>query len=140
MSRARGGLARLPSHEACIARRATALQAHRPPGRAARSIAMPTFHARVATRIDQEKPMMQPQAPHQPAGPAAGDAAQAAPARDTVRMTYRRLRIAGLSAREAGSLTAHLTGLPMVPGGWQVEEVERLLFVRALVQTGRMGS
>ena len=55
-------------------------------------------------------------------------------------MTYRRLRIAGLDAREAASLTARLSGLPMVPRGWQVEEVERLLFVRELVRTGRMGS
>jgi hypothetical protein len=68
------------------------------------------------------------------------DAAATAPARDTVGTTYRRLRIAGLSAREAGTLTAHLTGLQIVPGGWRVEEVERLLFVRELVRTGRMGS
>lgn len=67
-------------------------------------------------------------------------ASDAAPARDTVGMTYRRLRIAGLSAREAGTLTAHLTGLQIVPGGWRVEEVERLLFVRELIRTGRMGS
>ena len=72
--------------------------------------------------------------------PASVDAAAPAPARDTTRTTYRRLRMAGLSAREAGSLTAHMTGLPIVPGGWRVEEVERLLFVRELVRTGRMGS
>jgi hypothetical protein len=59
---------------------------------------------------------------------------------EPARATYRRLRIAGLSAREAGSLTAHLTGLPMVANGWSIEEVERLLFVRELVRTGRMGS
>lgn len=58
----------------------------------------------------------------------------------TVRMTYRRLRIAGLSPREAGSLTGHLSGLRIVPGGWAIEEVERLLFARELVRTGRMGS
>jgi hypothetical protein len=58
----------------------------------------------------------------------------------TARTTYRRLRIAGLSAREAGSLTGHLAGLHAVPGGWAIEEVERLLFVRELVRTGRMGS
>jgi len=58
----------------------------------------------------------------------------------TARITYRRLRVAGLSAREAGSLTGHLAGLHGVPGGWAIEEVERLLFVRELVRTGRMGS
>jgi hypothetical protein len=55
-------------------------------------------------------------------------------------VTYRRLRIAGLTAREAGSLTAHLSGIPMVPGGWSIADVERLLFVRELVRTGRLGS
>jgi len=54
--------------------------------------------------------------------------------------TYRRLRFAGLSAREAGSLVGHLHGLSGVPGGWSIEEVEHLLFVRELVRLGRMGS
>lgn len=86
--------------------------------------------------------MIEPQAAATPTTttPASLDEAAPAPARDTARTTYRRLRMAGLSAREAGSLTAHLTGLPIVPGGWRVEEVERLLFVRELVRTGRMGS
>jgi hypothetical protein len=86
--------------------------------------------------------MLEPQAaaPQPSTTPPSLDAAAAEPARDTVGMTYRRLRIAGLSAREAGTLTAHLTGLPIVPGGWRVEEIERLLFVRELVRTGRMGS
>jgi hypothetical protein len=86
--------------------------------------------------------MIEPQAAasHPSTTPASLDAAVPAPERNTVRMTYRRLRIAGLSAREAGTLTAHLTGLPIVAGGWRVEEVERLLFVRELIRTGRMGS
>ena len=54
--------------------------------------------------------------------------------------TYRRLRSAGLTAREAGTLVGRRTGLPMTPGGWAIAEVERLLFVRALVSVGRMGS
>jgi hypothetical protein len=54
--------------------------------------------------------------------------------------TYRRLRFAGLNAREAGSLVGHLNGLATVPGGWAIEEVEHLLFVRELVRLGRMGS
>ena len=86
--------------------------------------------------------MIERQTPTNPqsTGPAALDQAPTQPVGDSVRMTYRRLRIAGLSAREAGSLTARLTGIDMVPGGWLVEEVERLLFVRELVRTGRMGS
>jgi hypothetical protein len=58
----------------------------------------------------------------------------------TAAATYRRLRFAGLSAREAGSLVGHLHGLSSVPGGWAIEEVERLLFVRELVRLGRIGS
>lgn len=82
--------------------------------------------------------MIEPQVPtNKPTGQAALEGAHP---HETVRMTYRRLRIAGLDAREAASLTARLSGLPMVPRGWQVEEVERLLFVRELVRTGRMGS
>ena len=86
--------------------------------------------------------MIEPQAAaaHTPPAHASADDAAPAPARDTVGTTYRRLRMAGLSAREAGTLTAHLTGLPIVPGGWRVAEIERLLFTRALVRTGRMGS
>ena len=58
----------------------------------------------------------------------------------TAAATYRRLRLAGLSAREAGTLVGHLNGLSTVAGGWTIEEVEHLLFVRELVRLGRMGS
>lgn len=54
--------------------------------------------------------------------------------------TFHRLRMAGFTPREAGSLVAHLVGLRTVTSGWAIEEVERLLFVRALVDTDRMGS
>ena len=85
--------------------------------------------------------MIEPHVPtNQPTGQAAVDRAPSQPTHETVRTTYRRLRIAGLDAGEAASLTAHLCGLPMVPRGWQVAEIERLLFVRELVRTGRMGS
>lgn len=61
-------------------------------------------------------------------------------ARDPVRFTYARLRIAGLTAREASTLAGRLEGLPWVPGGWSIDEVERLLFTSELVRSGRMGS
>jgi len=59
---------------------------------------------------------------------------------DPARRTYRRLRMGGLTMSEAGNLTAHVKGLHAVPGGWSVEEIERLLFVRELVRQGRLGS
>jgi hypothetical protein len=54
--------------------------------------------------------------------------------------TYRRLRFAGLTAKEAGTLIGRMHGLATVHGGWTIGEVERLLFVRELVRTGRIRS
>jgi hypothetical protein len=59
---------------------------------------------------------------------------------DPADRTFRRLRMGGLTVREAGNLTARVKGLKSVPGGWQVEEIERLLFVRELVRQGRISS
>jgi hypothetical protein len=59
---------------------------------------------------------------------------------DPALRTFRRLRMGGLTMSEAGNLTAHVKGLHAVPGGWTVEEIEQLLFVRELVRQGRMGS
>jgi hypothetical protein len=55
-------------------------------------------------------------------------------------ITFRRLRIAGLTAAQAGNLTARLSGLSPVRTGWSVAEIERLLFLRSLVDTGRVRS
>jgi hypothetical protein len=55
-------------------------------------------------------------------------------------VTFRRLRIAGLTAAQAGNLTARLSGLSPVRTGWNVVEIERLLFLRSLVDTGRVRS
>jgi hypothetical protein len=46
----------------------------------------------------------------------------------------------GLSAAEAGNLTAHLNGLHVAEQGWALREIERLLFIRALVDLGRIPS
>jgi hypothetical protein len=56
-----------------------------------------------------------------------------------VRAAYRGLRAIGLSEAEAGNLSAHIAGLGHVPQGWQIQEIERLLFIRSLVDTGRIG-
>jgi hypothetical protein len=58
----------------------------------------------------------------------------------TIRRTYRRLRMVGLSDAEAGNLTARLNGLAIVEKGWTVQEIERLLFIRALVDLNRLSS
>lgn len=59
---------------------------------------------------------------------------------DPAGRTFRRLRMGGLTPSEAGNLTARVKGLRAVPGGWSVEEIERLLFVRELVRQGRITS
>jgi hypothetical protein len=73
--------------------------------------------------------------PH-PAVDPGSDAAARLPAAST----YRRLRMAGLTEREAGSLVARLSGLEPVSTGWRLAEVEGLLFVRAMAQAGRLRS
>jgi hypothetical protein len=75
-----------------------------------------------------------------PIGSSDRNAAVPARERQTVRGTYQRLRMVGLSASEAGNLTAHLNGLRVAEQGWALPEIERLLFIRALVDLGRIAS
>jgi hypothetical protein len=60
------------------------------------------------------------------------------PSRLAARATWRRLRMAGFSAEEAGNLVAHLAGLPIGRTAWTVREVENLLFIRAMAIEGRI--
>ena len=53
---------------------------------------------------------------------------------------YLGLRRSGLSSAEAGNLTARLEGIQPVPGGWSLRDVERLLFLRWLITSGRLGT
>jgi hypothetical protein len=46
--------------------------------------------------------------------------------------------MSGLTLGEASSLTAHLAGLPPVRTGWNLRQVEHLLFLRSIVETGRL--
>jgi hypothetical protein len=62
------------------------------------------------------------------------------PSTATVRATFRRLRAMGLDAIEAGNLTAYDRGIPPIEGGWTVKEIDRLLFVRYLVERRRLAS
>jgi hypothetical protein len=59
---------------------------------------------------------------------------------ETVRATYQRLRMVGLTPTEAGNLTAHLNGLQVTDRAWTLQEIERILFIRALVDLGRIAS
>ena len=53
---------------------------------------------------------------------------------------YRDLGAQGLAPAEAGNLTAYLRGIRPVAQGWTVAEINRLLFLRHLVDRGRIGS
>jgi len=50
----------------------------------------------------------------------------------------RRLQMSGLTLAEASNLTAHLAGLPPARTGWSLRQVEHLLFLRSIVETGRL--
>lgn len=55
-----------------------------------------------------------------------------------VAATTWRLQLCGLSVTEASNLTAHLSGLPAVESGWTVRQIEHLLFLRSILETGRL--
>jgi hypothetical protein len=50
----------------------------------------------------------------------------------------RRLQMCGLSSAEAANLTAHLQGLPAVESGWSARQIAHLLFLRSILETGRL--
>ena len=78
---------------------------------------------------------------HQPSRIAAGttaDRTSEAVATAPARRTFNRLRMAGLSTDEASNLTAHLAGLRIGRQPWTVAEIERLRFLRSLVESGRL--
>ena len=58
---------------------------------------------------------------------------------EPIGVTVRRLQQCGLSANEAASLVGRLAGLQPVRGGWTVRQVEHLVFLRAIVESGRLG-
>ena len=62
------------------------------------------------------------------------------PWRDTATLaTYRHLLSKGLRPEEAANLTAFLCGIPVSDLQWKLIEVNRLLFLRRLAQTGSWG-
>ena len=57
------------------------------------------------------------------------------------RETYRALLLRGFTPGEAANLTAYLSGIEV--GGsrpWRLADIDRLLFLRELCRTGRIGS
>lgn len=62
------------------------------------------------------------------------------PAREirSARTVFTKLRQCGLSLEEAGNLTARLEGLERAGSAWRLAEVQHVLFLRWLVESGRL--
>jgi hypothetical protein len=64
---------------------------------------------------------------------------------ETVRMgppfgqVARRLQQCGFTPAEAANLMARCAGLPAVRSGWTIRQVEHLVFIRTIVESGRLG-
>ena len=56
------------------------------------------------------------------------------------RTTFRDLLTKGLDPAEAGNLTAFVNGLQPMGTSWTVAEIDRLMFLRYLVERGRVTS
>lgn len=65
--------------------------------------------------------------------------AQAATSAPATRSVYRLLLIKGLAPAEAASLTAFICGLPTTDLHWSLNQLNQLLFLRRMRQTGRFG-
>lgn len=67
---------------------------------------------------------------------------QAAPAAATPspRAVWRLLQMKGMSPDEAANLTAFLYGLPTADLHWSMPQLNKILFLRSMRETGRLGS
>ena len=55
--------------------------------------------------------------------------------------TYRALLVRGFDPGEAANLTAYMAGIEVGTGRpWRLADVDRLLFLRELCRTGRLGA
>ena len=70
------------------------------------------------------------------AAQAAGTASRAT----GLRAAYRLLQAQGLESGEAANLTAWLTGIPVRNHNWEINQVQALMFLRQMNDTGRFGA
>ena len=93
----------------------------------------------ISTQSGTESRASAAQGPHQ--HPPAVAASRLRPERGSAALAlYRDLGAKGLAPTEAGNLTAYLRGLRPVDQGWTVSEIDRLLFLRYLVDRDRLDS
>jgi hypothetical protein len=63
----------------------------------------------------------------------------APPTAQTTRATYRHLLLKGMEPEEAANLTAFIAGIPVGEGHWTLQQINKLLFLRRMAETGRFG-
>jgi hypothetical protein len=56
------------------------------------------------------------------------------------RSTYRHLLLKGMAPDEAANLTAFMAGIPVGEAHWTLKQINQLLFLRQMRQTGRFGN
>ena len=76
-------------------------------------------------------------APRPTSATASRSPGQTATQTPATRAVYRLLQTRGLTPAEAASLTAFICGLPTTDLRWSLKQVNQLLFLRQLRQTGR---
>ena len=62
-----------------------------------------------------------------------------APTGLATRATYRHLLLKGMEPEEAANLTAFLAGIPVGDGHWTLQQINKILFLRRMAETGRFG-
>jgi hypothetical protein len=55
------------------------------------------------------------------------------------RATYRHLLMKGMQPDEAANLTAFMAGIPIAEAHWTLRQVNQLLFLRRMQETGHFG-
>jgi hypothetical protein len=63
----------------------------------------------------------------------------APPTAQTTRATYRHLLLKGMEPEEAANLTAFIAGIPVGESQWTLRQVNELLFLRRMQESGRFG-
>jgi hypothetical protein len=61
------------------------------------------------------------------------------PSAPATRAVYRLLLMKGMTAAEAASLTAFMCGLPTTDLHWSLKQLNELIFLRRMRETGRFG-
>ena len=54
------------------------------------------------------------------------------------KVLYRQLLLRGLTPKEAANLIAHMEGLDIIATGWDIKQIEKIMFLRALIEMDKI--